>query len=272
MKVEPMTSTSKKTLPLVLAISGFSFVVGGALTYQVVKMTSEPTITAQVASASSGLPLTPEVTRNTSETLNSLNVQSAVNASLSPAPVQTAEAIAEEKARKVQEAVDILNANKLRMLEEGIVAGLYSIDEDENNRLKLNSTNAPSAVTDAQNLISAAVSNGVLVLPKELGTTGGEVDPTAVLFNVVQKALVANGETAAAAELQRRAAEASRPIARVENGNRVYTVASGDSLAYIALKFYGSTTDYQTIFDANRDKLTTPDRIFIGQKLRIPNV
>ncbi len=271
MKVEPMTSTSKKTLPLVLAISGFSFVVGGALTYQVVKMTSEPTITAQVASASSGLPLTPEVTRNTSETLNSLNVQSAVNASLSPAPVQTAEAIAEEKARKVQEAVDILNANKLRMLEEGIVAGLYSIDEDENNRLKLNSTNAPSAVTDAQNLISAAVSNGVLVLPKELGTTGGEVDPTAVLFNVVQKALVAKGETAAA-ELQRRAAEASCPIARVENGNRVYTVASGDSLAYIALKFYGSTTDYQTIFGANRDKLTTPDRIFIGQKLRIPNV
>jgi len=43
-------------------------------------------------------------------------------------------------------------------------------------------------------------------------------------------------------------------------------------LAYIALKFYGSTTDYQTIFDSNRDKLTTPDRIFIGQKLRIPNV
>jgi hypothetical protein len=150
--------------------------------------------------------------------------------------VQTAEAIAEEKARKVQEAVDILNANKLRMLEEGIVASLYSVDEDENNRLKLNSTNAPSAVTDAQNLISAAVSNGVLVLPKELGTAGGEVDPTAVLFNVVQKALVAKGGTAAA-ELQRHVAEASRPIARVENGNRVYTVASGDSLAYIALKF-----------------------------------
>ena len=50
----------------------------------------------------------------------------------------------------------------------------------------------------------------------------------------------------------------------------VYTVASGDTLSKIAKRFYGDTNAYQKIFEANRDKLANPDRIQVGQELRLP--
>lgn len=50
----------------------------------------------------------------------------------------------------------------------------------------------------------------------------------------------------------------------------VYTVASGDTLSKIAKRFYGDTNAYQKIFEANRDKLANPDRIQVGQDLRLP--
>jgi nucleoid-associated protein YgaU len=47
-----------------------------------------------------------------------------------------------------------------------------------------------------------------------------------------------------------------------------YTVQSGDNLTKIATR-YG--TSWQKIFEANRDKLDNPDKIFPGQELVIPN-
>jgi nucleoid-associated protein YgaU len=49
-----------------------------------------------------------------------------------------------------------------------------------------------------------------------------------------------------------------------------YEVKKGDTLSKIAEQFYGDPKLYTTIFDANKDILTNPDLIQIGQKLRIP--
>jgi nucleoid-associated protein YgaU len=49
-----------------------------------------------------------------------------------------------------------------------------------------------------------------------------------------------------------------------------YTVKPGDTLSGIALKKYGDGNAYPTIFDANRDKLSDPDKIYPGQVLKIP--
>ena len=51
---------------------------------------------------------------------------------------------------------------------------------------------------------------------------------------------------------------------------RTYTVASGDTLSKISKQFYNDANQWQRIFDANRDILNNPDRIFPGQHLRIP--
>jgi len=51
---------------------------------------------------------------------------------------------------------------------------------------------------------------------------------------------------------------------------RMYTVKSGDTLSKISKQFYGSANDYMKIFDANRDQLNDPDKIKVGQELKIP--
>jgi len=64
----------------------------------------------------------------------------------------------------------------------------------------------------------------------------------------------------------------SEPEAATEAdaGARTYTVESGDSLWKIAEAMYGNGSKYTKIFDANRDILDDPDRIFPGQVLKIP--
>jgi LysM repeat protein len=52
--------------------------------------------------------------------------------------------------------------------------------------------------------------------------------------------------------------------------NRTYKVQPGDSLSKIAKQFYGNASDYNRIFEANRDKLNDPDKIQAGQELVIP--
>lgn len=49
-----------------------------------------------------------------------------------------------------------------------------------------------------------------------------------------------------------------------------YTVVPGDTLSKIAKHYYGNANDWPRIFEANRDRLDNPDRIFPGQELRIP--
>lgn len=52
--------------------------------------------------------------------------------------------------------------------------------------------------------------------------------------------------------------------------SRTYTVQQGDSLSKIAKQFYGNGSQYMKIFDANRDRLSDPNRIQAGQELIIP--
>ncbi|HEY9504264.1 MAG TPA: LysM peptidoglycan-binding domain-containing protein, partial [Pyrinomonadaceae bacterium] len=49
-----------------------------------------------------------------------------------------------------------------------------------------------------------------------------------------------------------------------------YVVKSGDNLSKISKQFYGDPNEYMRIFYANRDKISDPDRIQVGQQLTIP--
>ena len=51
---------------------------------------------------------------------------------------------------------------------------------------------------------------------------------------------------------------------------RIYVVVSGDSLLKIAKREYGDANQWKRIFDANTDILKDPNKIFPGQKLKIP--
>ena len=49
-----------------------------------------------------------------------------------------------------------------------------------------------------------------------------------------------------------------------------HDVVRGDTLSAISKKYYGDANKYNTIFEANKPMLSHPDKIYPGQKLRIP--
>ena len=49
-----------------------------------------------------------------------------------------------------------------------------------------------------------------------------------------------------------------------------YTIQTGDNLSSIAKKFLGNASEYPKIFEANREVIKDPDKIYVGQKIRIP--
>ncbi len=67
-------------------------------------------------------------------------------------------------------------------------------------------------------------------------------------------------------------APAPKPEAPVEEAEsaEIYEIVSGDTLGAIAKRFYGNASKYMTIFEANRDILSDPNKIYPGQKIRIP--
>jgi len=66
------------------------------------------------------------------------------------------------------------------------------------------------------------------------------------------------------------AAAATGSAGNVGGGLQTYTVQPGDTLSKISQQFLGSAGEYMKIFEANKDKLESPDKIRAGQTLNIP--
>lgn len=49
-----------------------------------------------------------------------------------------------------------------------------------------------------------------------------------------------------------------------------YEIVSGDTLGKISKKYYGKSSAYMRIFEANKDIISDPNKIYPGQKIRIP--
>ena len=50
----------------------------------------------------------------------------------------------------------------------------------------------------------------------------------------------------------------------------IYEIVSGDTLGAIAKRYYGNASKYVKIFEANKDIISDPNKIYPGQKIRIP--
>ena len=49
-----------------------------------------------------------------------------------------------------------------------------------------------------------------------------------------------------------------------------YNIVSGDTLSNIAKRFYVDANAYHKIFQANTDQLSDPDKINVGQVIKLP--
>lgn len=62
----------------------------------------------------------------------------------------------------------------------------------------------------------------------------------------------------------------TRKTTKNTSKQKTYTVKKGDTLCKIAKKFYGDDSKYKLIYNANKGKLKSPNKIYVGQKLTIP--
>ena len=64
--------------------------------------------------------------------------------------------------------------------------------------------------------------------------------------------------------------KSAKPASATAAIGQFHEVQKGDTLSKIAEKYYGDPSLYKDIFEANKDVLKDPNKIFPGQKLRIP--
>ena len=100
-------------------------------------------------------------------------------------------------------------------------------------------------------LIVQAVEHGTLIIPDILRTPNGQPDTMAMLATLVD------------------ATTPTAPTLIRDVGNK-YVVRPGDGLASIAVKYYGSTDAVNDIFWANKDRLSDPDQLRVGQTIFLP--
>jgi nucleoid-associated protein YgaU len=82
----------------------------------------------------------------------------------------------------------------------------------------------------------------------------------------MEKAVLMAGNVQGVSEVKIDGLQAPPVQAKVE----YYIIKKGDTLSAIAKQFYGKANDYPRIFEANREVIKDPDKIFPGQKIRIP--
>jgi len=59
--------------------------------------------------------------------------------------------------------------------------------------------------------------------------------------------------------------------AKTTKSPRIHTVSNGETLSSIARRYYGSEYQWQKIYNANRSRLKSPDKIRLGTRLIIPD-
>ena len=79
------------------------------------------------------------------------------------------------------------------------------------------------------------------------------------------------GDTAGLVNLIQVSSEKPAQATQPQSGTgRTHTVQRGETLTGIAQKYYGKASEYNKIFEANRDKVSDPDKIREGTNLIIP--
>ena len=121
---------------------------------------------------------------------------------------------------------------------------------------------------------------GIAVLKGEVDSKAAKEKAILLAGNIAGVADVMNQLTvaapvapAASAE-QGKAAGSAKPVdapaGEAAEETEFYVIQAGDTLGKIAKRVYGDAMQYPKIFEANREVIDDPDKIFVGQKIRIP--
>ncbi|MGO4390437.1 peptidoglycan-binding protein LysM [Variovorax sp. M-6] len=152
--------------------------------------------------------------------------------------------------------------------------GLLSFIKEAGEKL-FGGSAAHAAEPDKDQAAAAAIKT--YIETQNLGLTGLEVGYVAVTGIVT---LAGNAPSQEASEKASLAAGNVANVTQVDNNlvappadpAQYHDVVRGDTLSAISKKFYGDANKYNVIFEANKPMLSHPDKIYPGQKLRIPKL
>ena len=87
---------------------------------------------------------------------------------------------------------------------------------------------------------------------------------------VKEQAILIAGNIQGVAKVVADGLNAPEPPPEVVAVDEFYEIKSGDTLGKISKQFYGKASQYMRIFEANREIISDPNKIYPGQKIRIP--
>lgn len=157
--------------------------------------------------------------------------------------------------------------------------GLFSFIKDAGEKLFGGKEVEQAAAASAPNVAELNAKAGdaikTYIEKQNLGLSG-----LGVAFDGASGKVVLSGSAPSqeAAEKAGLAAGNVASVADVDNNlqypagtaSQYHDVVRGDTLSAIAKKYYGDANKYPVIFEANKPMLSHPDKIYPGQKLRIP--
>ena len=153
-----------------------------------------------------------------------------------------------EEVKKDVELMDKLSDTEVDSVSSNLIKELENINIDEN--IKIDTSKKQIDVYNKVNVQDAVGEDTLSQLSNEINS-------------VISEDLTEEKTTSYTTDI-------TKEVATRQNEMRIIVVNKGDTLGKIAQRAYGNMRDYKKIYGANPE-LTRPDRIYIGQKLRIPN-
>ena len=140
--------------------------------------------------------------------------------------------------------------------------GLLSFAKGIGKKLFNNEAEAAENITSYIEEDNPGVDNMQVTVKDGVASISGEAKSAEAL----EKAVLMAGNVKGVSEVRSDDVTAPAATEKIE----YYEIVSGDTLSAVAQKYYGKASAYMRIFEANREVIKDPDKIYPGQKIRIP--
>ena len=145
--------------------------------------------------------------------------------------------------------------------------GLFDFAKDVGRRLFDTDEEAADNIREHLNIRLSGISNLEVEFDDGVATLCGDCVNEATREQAILIAGDVKGvEKIIADDLKAPPPPPEEPKERVE----IYEIVSGDTLGGIAKKYYGKASLYTRIHEANKELIPDPNKIYPGQKIRIP--
>ena len=141
---------------------------------------------------------------------------------------------------------------------------LFSFVKDIGRKLFNKEAEAADKIKEHIEEDNPGVKNLNVEVKDGVATLSGEAESEEAL----EKAVLMAGNVKGIGEVK--ADGVSVPETAKKEKVEMYEIVAGDTLSAIAKRYYGDASKYPRIFEANREVIKDPDKIFVGQKIRIP--